>query len=149
MTEEFENEGVKVEISEEFAQAEFDRMLKAARVKWDKYLSYAGQQRDAINERDLIVDNIMDGNVTINDDGFPTLHTPHKHEKLANIRIFRRPISADKLVMDKEKEGHYIAKERAAMSKFLGITPSLIGQLEEVDETVLKTLWNVFLGYRV
>lgn len=148
MSEEFENSEANVEISEEFAQSEFDRMLKAARVKWDKYQMYAGS-RDAENERDLVVDNIMDGNITIDDNGFPTLHTPHPHEKLANIRIFRRPISADKLVMDKEKEGHYIAKERAAMSKFLNINPSLIGQLEEVDETVLKTLWNIFLGYRV
>lgn len=155
MTEDYETEeaGTGVldglsTVTEEMAKQEFDRMLKAARVKWDKYVLYAGG-RDAENERDLIVDNIMDGIVTINDLGFPTLRTPHKHPKLAEIKIFRRPISADKLMMDKEKEGHEIAKERAVVAKFLGITPSLISQLEEVDETVLKTLWHIFLGYRV
>lgn len=144
----FENQEFGSSVTREIAEQEFDRIVKFARVKWEKYAQFAGN-KDADAEREMIIDAIMDGYVSVDDEGRPTVHTAHENENLKEIKIVRRPIKADKLAMDRVKEGQDQAKELATLGKFLCIAPSALGQLEEADYNVLSTLWFLFLGYRV
>ena len=142
--ENFETE--TTENSDEFAQDEFDRILKAARVKWDKYCLFSGQ-KDAESEKELIIDAIKEGVITVSDEGFPTVHTEHQNKQLSKISIVRRPVRGDKLAMDRVKDGHMVSKEDSILGKFLGISPAALQQLEERDYSLISTLWYLFLGY--
>ena len=133
-------------ISEEVAMDDFNRMLRAARVKWDLYKQVSGQ-RDAENERAVIVDAIMDGRVIIDDNGFPTVRV--ELDSVKEIKITRRGCRGDWLMIDRVKEGHNSAAQNAVMGKFLGVAPAVIELLEGQDFTLIQALWWIFLGYRV
>ena len=135
---------VKDVVTQELAEADFLRICKAARIKWDMFRQMAGT-RDADNDKDLIVSEIMCGGITVNEEGFPTVHTESK--ALPTVAIFRRPIRADKLMIDRCKEGHNVKAQDAVLGAFLKISPALLQSLEEVDFKKIEALWFLFLGY--
>ena len=133
------------QITKEIAENDFDAMLKAARIKWEVYCSV--HQRDAEIDKEIIIDAIMDGRITIGESGFPTVHPDTDNEKLKELKIFRRPMRADKLAMDRVKDGQDMSKQDAVLGKFIDIAPKLLGLLEERDYNLLQSLWLIFLGY--
>ena len=133
------------QITREIAENDFDTMLKAARVKWDVYCRV--HQRDAEIDKEIIIDAIRDGRITINEVGFPTVHPETENEKLKDLKVFRRPVRADKLAMDRVKEGQDMSKQDAVLGKFIDVAPKMLGLLEERDYNLLQSLWLIFLGY--
>lgn len=133
------------QISREIAEQDFDRILRAARIKWEIYSMMAGRDGDV--DRAIIIDAIMDGRITVNDDGFPTVYTESENEKLKEIKIFRRSTRGEKLAMDRVKDGHNIAKQDAVLAKFLGLAPAMLQLLEDRDYNLIDCLWTIFLGY--
>ena len=137
-------------VNEEVAQAEFERILKAARVKWWKLGKVAGKA-DTEALKIEIVDAIMDGRVTVNDQGFPTIHTDNKNEKLQSISILCRPIRAHKLAADRVNSDFEEKAKDTVIASFLSVgntkySASEIGLLEEGDYNILDWLWSLFLA---
>lgn len=126
------------------AEEEFGRILKAARVKWERYAKAQG--RDAELDKEFIIEAIIDGKVIVNDEGFPTVITESDNEKLKEIKIPRRPVRGDMLAADRVSSGHDLAKQDAVIGKLVGLAPALLQLLEEGDYRVLTTLWLIFLG---
>jgi hypothetical protein len=133
------------QVTREIAEQDFDRILKAARIKWTIYSKIIG--RDADVDREIIIDAIEDGRITVNDEGFPTVYPDTQTEKLKEVKIFRRTTRGDKLAMDRVKDGHNIAKQDAVLAKFLGIAPGMLQLLEDRDYNLIDCLWTIFLGY--
>jgi hypothetical protein len=133
------------QVDKSVAEDDFDAIFKAARVKFDVYCAVHG--KDGELDRQIIVDAIKDGRITVDENGFPTVHPDTENEKLKNIKIMRRPVRADKLAMDRVKEGHDMGKQDAVLGKFLGVAPQMLGLLEERDYNLLQSLWLIFLGY--
>jgi len=134
----------KTTVTEEIAEQDFERMLKAARVKWDLYRQISGT-RDADNDKALIISEIMDGRISVNESGFPTVHT--ESEIQPEIKIFRRSTRADKLMIDRCKEGHNVQAQDAVMGVFLKVAPTVLQKLDDVDYRNVEVLWSLFLGY--
>jgi hypothetical protein len=147
-------------VTREIAEEDFGRICKAARVKWELYRTRTGKadadgdrdrtrtgKADADGDRESIVDAIMDGEITVDADGWPTVHTEHDSDKLKDIKIFRRPIRGDKLAMDRTKEGQNIQAQDSIMGKFLGLAAKELQALEETDYSRVESLWLLFLGY--
>ena len=132
-------------VTEERANKDFALMLKAARVKWEIYSQFQG--RDGELDKLIIIDAIMDGRVTINEEGFPTVYPETENERLKEIKLMRRSTRGEKLAMDRVKEGHDVAKQDAVLGKYLGIAPKLLGVLEDRDYNLINCLWTIFLGY--
>jgi hypothetical protein len=135
----------EIKISEELAQAEFERILKAARVKWDLYKAVQGA-RDAESVRMIIVDAIMDGRVVVDAEGFPTVRT--SSDTVQEIKVFRRGVRGDWLMVDRVKEGHNVQAQDAVMAAFLKKSPAELQLLETSDYSLVESLWWIFLGYR-
>ena len=132
-------------MSQDFAEQEFDRICRAARVKFELMRTLDG--KDADKQKAIIVDAIIDGEITVDGDGFPTVHTPHDDEKLKAIKIFRRPIRSEKLMIDRTKHGNNVEAQNAVMGKFLNLSKAEVAALEEVDFQRVEALWLLFLGY--
>jgi hypothetical protein len=135
----------EIKVSEEMAQAEFTRILKAARVKWDLYRAVQGA-RDAESARMVIVDAIMEGRVVVDAEGFPTVRT--SLESVPEIKVFRRGTRGDWLMVDRVKEGHNVQAQDSVMASFLKKTPAELQLLETQDYSLVESLWWIFLGYR-
>jgi hypothetical protein len=137
-------------VSEEVATAEFDRILKAARVKWNVLQTTAGKaDTDAL--KISIVDAIMDGRITVNDEGFPTVHTDNDIDKLQNISISCRPIRAHRLAADRINSDFEEKAKDTVIAAYLSVgntkySASEIAQLEEGDYNIIDWLWSLFLA---
>ena len=131
-------------VAENVALEEFERILRAARIKWNLYVQVEG--RDGELDKEIIVDAIKDGRVSVNDDGFPTIHTENSNDKLKTIHL-RRFTDADMLAADRVKAAHDGAKMNAILGKWTGIDAALISLLESRDKRLLERLWSIFLGY--
>lgn len=138
------------EVSESAAQAEFERILKAARVKWDILCKISGKA-DTEALKIKIVDAIMDGRIRVNDEGFPTVHTDNKIEKLQSISISCRPIRAHKLAADRINSDFEEKAKDTVIAAFLSVgntkySASELGLLEEGDYDIIDWLWSLFLA---
>lgn len=137
-------------VCEEVAIAEFERILKAARVKWWKLQKVAGKaDTDALKIE--VVDAIMDGRVTVNDEGFPTVHTDNEAEKLKSISILCRPMRAHELAADRINSDFAEKAKDTVIADFLSVgktkySASEISKLEKGDYNILDWLWSLFLA---
>jgi hypothetical protein len=133
-------------VTKEIAESDFDRICKAARIKWGMYQSVNGKKdTDAI--REVIVDAIVDGAVEVDEYGFPTVITESSSDKLKRIKIYRRPTRIEELAADRVADGKNEAAQDAVLSTYLKLAPAQLGSLEKVDYTMVTTLWGIFLGY--
>lgn len=141
---EFDDENVSA-VTPEMAEAEFETILSAARVEWPMYVRLHG--KDVEVDKEIIINAIMHGAITVDEFGFPTVHTESENTELKSIKIKRRPFRGDMLAADRVKKDHDVAKEDAVFGKFLGIAPGLLTLLEERDYKLIHNLWTIFLGY--
>ncbi len=139
-----ENE-VKTVISKEVAEADFDRICKAARLKWDRKRDLL-VKKDLNLDRDYIIEEIIAGRITVNDMGFPTVVT--ENEALPLVKFQRRPIGKDMLAMDRYKEGQDANKYTAVISQYLGISKSILEGLDSADLDNVQAIHGIFLANR-
>jgi len=137
-------------VSKDVAITEFERILKAARVKWWKLEKTSGKA-DTEALKIEIVDAIMDGRITVNDQGFPTIHTDNESEKLQNISILCRPIRAHRLAADRINSDFEEKAKDTIIADYLSVgntkySASELSLLEEGDYNILDWLWSLFLA---
>ena len=129
----------------EMAESEFNRMLKAARVKWHVYSAVHGK-RDVEAEKTLLVDAIQCGQIELNDEGFPTINTAHESEKLKRVVMHGRSVGANWLTMDRVPDGQEMRKLYSVIGKAFGLAAAEVGALEDADLNVIRSVWQIFLG---
>jgi hypothetical protein len=103
-------------------------------------------QKDLNLDRDYIIEEIMDGRITVNDMGWPTVVT--ENDNLPLVKFERRPIGKDMLAMDRYKEGQDANKYTAVMSQYLGIAKSILEQLDSADLDNVQAIHGIFLANR-
>lgn len=126
-------------LPEELAEKEFERLLKAARVRWDKYARR--NPDDAEFEKEDIVEAIVEGKIVVKEDGFPTLHLDS--ELLEELNFKRRIIGKDLSAANRTKDdgrAFYFAA-----GQYFGVSPTELESLETGDIALLKSLWMIFL----
>jgi hypothetical protein len=144
MENETKNE-VETVVTLEIAEADFDRICKVARLKWDRKRDLL-VQKDLNLDRDYIIEEIMDGRITVNDMGWPTVIT--ESETLPVVKFQRRPTGKDMLAMDRYKEGQDANKYMAIIAQYLGIAKSILEQLDGVDLEIVQAIHGIFLANR-
>lgn len=141
-----ENENkAKTVVTKEIAEADFARICKVARLKWNRKRDLL-VQKDLNLDRDYIIEEIMDGRITVNDMGWPTVVT--ENDNLPLVKFERRPIGKDMLAMDRYKEGQDANKYTAVMSQYLGIAKSILEQLDSADLDNVQAIHGIFLANR-
>lgn len=126
-------------VADVVAEAEFDRFADSCRL--DRKMRYMDENdaRDFTAYRGLIVDAIMEGRVTIGDDGLPTQHTLDGKELK-----WTRPTGQAYLAMDRKKKDASIAKACAAIGTVLKVPSKVIGDLDVEDFNLTMAIFSVF-----
>lgn len=128
-------------VTQEIAEVDFERMLKAARVKWEKYKRRNPDEAEF--DREDVIDAIMDGTITIDDGGFPELHFSDGPDNARELKFKRRILGRDMSAAGRSKSDN-----RAfyfAAGAYFGVSPSELEALETGDIALLQTLWVIFL----
>jgi hypothetical protein len=139
------DETTKTGIPREVAEADFERICRAARLKWDRVRDL-NTKKDLEQEKQYIIEEIMEGRITVDQEGWPTVIT--ESEQLPQVKFKRRPIGRDWMAMDRFKEGQDVKKMFAVMAGYLGINSALLEDLEEADLDNVQALHGIFLGNR-
>jgi hypothetical protein len=147
MNESNQNERQLIQVDEETAKAEFDRFCRAARRKMDR-IRDENSRRDLEADRQYFIEEVMDGRITVDEEGFPTIHTDHEHPKLAKVRFDRRPRGSAWTAMDRVKKDKEMGKIYAAMAAACGLTGKELEKLDAVDLESVQTVFMLFLGNR-
>lgn len=128
-------------VTQEIAEKEFEDILKAARLKWDRYLKKNGDS--AIEDKEEIVNAIMDGEISVNENGFPTVHTHSDDDKMKELKFHRRLLGRDLRTLGKSLSDEQKFFEVAG--RYFGVAAAEIEALEMGDIALIQMLWIMFL----
>ena len=137
MSEEF-----KTTIPEEVAKADFERFAKFARLKVDRKRN-KNDRADVDEMKEAMIEDIMDGVVTIDDAGKPTIHTPHP--ELPTITFKFCPTFLVARSMDNQKKDAEVAKGAGMIAEAAGVTVANLYNLELRDMEVVQRVFTLFL----
>jgi len=137
MSEEF-----KTTIPEEVAKVDFERFAKFARLKVERKRN-KNDRADVDEMRDAMIEDIMDGVVTIDDAGKPTIHTPDP--ELPTITFKFRPTFLVARSMDSQKKDADVAKNVGMIAEAVCVAPARLYALEFRDMEVVQRVFTLFL----
>ena len=132
-------------ISQAVAEEEFERFCKAARLKMDRVRDQLSQ-KDIKADKQYFIEELMEGRITVDSDGWPTVHT--ENEALPEIVFNKRPTGKSLMAMDKKKSGQDAAKMFAIVGAYLGINPPRLMDLDDVDWVNVECVYSLFRGNR-
>jgi len=132
-------------IDKETASAELERFALLA----DLNISTEGlndDDRSALTAQcDVLVRAIEGGHLTIGDDGEAT-YTPHRAATKDKSPVtFHEPTGADKMAMDRKKDGHNMAKTYAMMESVTRSTPGRFAAMANADLKVCEALFTLLM----
>jgi hypothetical protein len=131
------------QIPKEVAAADFDRFCGMARLDRDRPRN-SNDRRDLEDDCELFIYRIMVGEIEVDDEGYPTVHT--ESEALPRIRFGRRPKVTALRAMDKCKSSNENGKMLAMMGDSLLIPSSKFNTLDYVDFERVSFVFGFFLG---
>ena len=138
-----ENETVKSEctISKEVAKEEFDRWIKAMRIKIEREGLNLNDVRDNKESAIVIIDTIVEGRIIISDEGILTFIT----EDNQSI-VFHRPKGHMLLAMSKRKQSDDFGKIFASLAEITKTSSITFANMYESDLNVCMEIYGLFLA---
>jgi hypothetical protein len=135
-------------VDRETAQQDFDRFVRFARLKLDRVRN-ENDRRDIESDTQYFIEEIMDGRISVDDEGHVIVYTESENENLKEIHITTRPKVSILRAMDKAHRDQGNAKWIAAIGEHVGIAPSVINKLDMVDWQNLEMVCGFFLANRI
>jgi hypothetical protein len=103
------------------AETDFNRFKEAMRLRLDRETMDSNERRDVNDDVDIIIDEIMRGILSVDDDGRLVLH-PIDRDPIT----FSRPKAAALAAIDRQKEHQKIGQGFALASEFCDVAPSVL-----------------------
>lgn len=131
----------KNKVAREVAIEEFSRIFRAARTTWEKYKRRNPEEAEF--DKEDILEAIENGTITVDDNGFPTLHFDAEFDSVKELKFKRRIIGKDISAASRSKD-----ESRAlyfATGQYFGVSPAEIESLETGDISLLNAIWSIFL----
>lgn len=133
---------LETNVSREVAEAEFERFAEAARLDLGKPRN-ENDRRSVADDRELFVYQVMRGRISVDEDGWPTVHTDS--EALPVVRFSSRPRVTNYRAMDKVKATNEIGKMLAMIADVTGVPTALLNGLEQADFENVSLTFGLFL----
>jgi len=130
------------QISREVAESDFDRFAKFARLKMDRVRNL-NEKTDVEELRAFVVDEIVDGRITVDDGGRVTIRT--ESAETPEVKFVHRPFGTIIKAMDMQKTGQDGAKQLAAIAETCGISKAKLEALEYRDLANVQVIFSMFL----
>jgi hypothetical protein len=131
------------EVTREVAEADFDRFARFARLKMDRKRNLI-DKNDIEQDRDYLVEEIMDGRIVIDDEGHPAVIC--ECEETPRVSFDFRPKGIVMKAMDMHKKDHDMAKVHAMIAEATRVPAAKLFALDAVDLRNVQVLFNMFLA---
>ena len=133
----------ETKVSQEVAEHEFERFAETARLDMDKPRN--ANDRGELNEnRELFIYYVTKGQITVDDDGYATVHT--QCETLSEVKFDGRPKVRSRRAIDRVKNTSQVAQQLALIADTVGIPVASFNKLDEVDMEVVELVYSLFRG---
>jgi hypothetical protein len=133
------------QVDRESAEQEFERFATAARIKMTGFRNEK-DQKDLDDNRNQFVEYVIDGTITVDDSGFPSVHV--ESDDLKVVKFPRRPKGIDRCAMDKVAEKELNGKLYSWVASATGVASAKLKQLDEADWSKVWTVFQLFLDQR-
>jgi len=127
------------------AEAEFNRFTEKMDLDVNTEGMSADDKRDFTLQKDRLVRCIMDGSLTIDEDGQPT-YTPQRAGSDVNDITFYEPTGASYIAMDRKKVGEDMGKLFATMADITKTSSGLFSKMKNADLKVCMSITTLFLA---
>ena len=134
---------METKVTKEVAEQEFERFAATARLDMDKPRN--DNDRLAIDEsRELFIYYVMKGLITVDDDGYATVHT--ECVDLPEVKFSNRPKVMHRRAVDRVKNTSQASQGMAVIADVVGKPTALLNKLDDVDYQVVELVYLLFLG---
>lgn len=113
-------------INRQVAEEEFERFKSFMRLRLDREGMDENERRDVNEDVQILIEEIMAGRLSIDDDGHPIVHPGEGFPDL----VFSKPTGRSVAVIDKKKEAHKVAQQFALIAELCGTAPSIIQRMD-------------------
>jgi len=127
------------------AEAEFNRFTEKMDLDVNTEGMSADDKRDFTLQKDRLVRCIMEGSLTIDEDGQPT-YTPQRAGGDVNAITFYEPTGASYIAMDRKKVGEDMGKLFATMADITQTSSGLFSKMKNADLKVCMSITTLFLA---
>lgn len=133
-------------VDKETARAELDRFARLA----DLNLSTDGlneKDRDSLSAQCATVTRAIESGHLAIDDAGTACYTPHRAATADKTPVvFHEPTGADKMAIDRKKDGHLMAKTFAMMESMCRVTPGRFAAMANADLKVCEALFTLLMA---
>lgn len=131
-------------VAREVAEQEFQRFTDSMEIDTDTSKMKEDDADGFQDTKEKIISAIMDGRLTVNDQGEPVL-TPTRTQ-MPNGLTFKEPSGADLMAMDRQKNGNDVGKMFALMDSVTKSAPGTCSKLKGKDQKVATAIVTLFLA---
>jgi hypothetical protein len=124
-------------IAKEVAEQEFERFLEAMDLEFDVKEMDEDDKAGFQKEKDLVVKEIIKGNMSINDSGEPVY---------IDGLTFHEPTGASFMAMDRRKSGETMAKQYAMLAEMTQSSPKTFANMKWKHLRVCLAVQALFLA---
>jgi len=136
-------EEAKNKVSQEVAEAEFDRFCEEMDIENDESVLDEEDLTQWLKGKRRLVKAMMNGSLVINENG-EAVYTPQKSGDIAPL-TFHESTVADLMVMDGKKKGHDVRKTIGVIAAMTKTTPATLSKLRGVDSKVMLALFALLM----
>lgn len=127
----------------EWAEHEFQRMLKARRIRIRESEMNSKTLEDYQNARSIILEAILEGTLVVDEDGKTCTYTEQDNNRQITFYKCTGEVLA---AMDRTKSDNQMAQTFLAIATLTKQPPTVLQKLDMVDLDVILALFTLFLN---
>lgn len=132
-------------VDQETAEAEFERFVELNEIDADESAMDAEDLPFYRKQRRRMVGAIMDGSLTIDEDGCPEYTPQHRDTRNKNPVKFRPRSGASLMASDLKKQSHQVAKTYAIMGDMTQQDPKRFAGMAGRDIKICETIFGFLM----
>lgn len=132
-------------VDQETAEGEFDRFIELNEIDADESTMDDEDLPFYKKQRRRMVRAIMDGSLTIDEDGCPEYTPQHRDTRNTNPLKFRPRSGASLMASDAKKQSHQVAKSYAIMGDMTQQDPKRFANMAGRDIKICETIFGFLM----
>lgn len=140
------SENIKPIISQEVAEAEFNRFVEANDLELNESKMDAEDLTALHGQKDKIIKAMKGGHLVVNEDGEPVYTPYHKRSKIKDSITFGPRTGSSLMAMDRKKKNQDVSKMYAVLAEMCGIDQIVFAGLAGPDIKICEALFALLMA---
>ena len=132
-------------VAPEVAEQEFQRFAELMDLDLDESKMNEEDLEGFLKHKRIILNAIVTGHVTVDDDGCPTVHLKRPTEQLSSV-TFHEPTGSTFLSMDQKKKTQDVSKMYSMIQDMAGLPAGALAKMPNRDLRVVQSVGMLFLA---